>query len=284
MIGGMGDATSAPSDFDLLAAVRAGDRAALDTLVTRYEPRVLRFGMTMCHDVEDARDVLQDTFMAMVRSLDGFRADASLSTWLYAIAHHACLKKRRRRQSAPRQVSSLEALAPHERERMAAPGPDPEQAAATGERQARLRAAIRALDPAQRAVLLLRDIEGVTAPDAARALGLSVAAVKSRLHRARAAVRTAFVTAGEAPPAATGCPDIAADFSRHLEGDLSAAACAALEAHLASCPSCRASCDALKEALGACRASALPTVPATTQQRVREAVHACLVTVAPPAR
>lgn len=287
MIDGMGETLVTPSDRDLLAAVRDGDATALDVLVTRYEPRLFRFGMTMCHDVEDARDVLQDTLMAMVRSLKTYRAESSLSTWLYAIAHHACLRKRRRRQGAPKHLASLEALEPHDRDRMATNAPNPEDAAAAGEMRTALYAAIRALPPAQRVVLLLRDVEGLSAPDAAAALGLSVAAVKSRLHRARLAVREALaprdLAAGARAAGARGCPDVLTSLSKHLEGDLSAETCASLEAHLSACPSCQSACDSLKAALGACRASALPVVPASTQRRVREALRACLADEVPVA-
>jgi RNA polymerase sigma-70 factor, ECF subfamily len=284
---GMGDPLPVPTDRELVAAVRAGDEAALDALVARYETRVFRFGLTMCHDVEDARDALQDTLLAMVRSLNTYRGESSLSTWLYAIAHHACLRKRRRRQGAPTHLASLEALEPHDRDRMAAPAPNPEDAAAAGEMRTALHAAIRGLPPAQRAVLLLRDVEGLTAPDAAEALGLSVAAVKSRLHRARLAVREALAPgdlAAQATPFGTrGCPDVLTSLSKHLEGDLSAELCASLEAHLSTCGSCRTACESLKAALGACRASPLPVVPAATRRRVREAVRACLAAEVPGA-
>jgi RNA polymerase sigma-70 factor (ECF subfamily) len=269
----------------LLDAARSGDRDALDALVTRYEPHVYRFGMTMCHDAEDARDVLQDTFLAMVRSLKTFRADSSLSTWLYTIAHHACVKRRRRRASAPRQVVSLEALEGTDRNRLASPGPNPEAAAVSNERRSALEAAIRSLEPAQRVVLLLRDFEGLSAPAAAKILGLSVTAVKSRLHRARAAVRAALTTpAGKRPPVPPGagqCPDVLAALSRYLEGDLTASDCAAMEAHLGECASCRTTCESLRQVLAGCRASPVPEVPPATRDRLREAIRACLAVEAP---
>jgi RNA polymerase sigma-70 factor (ECF subfamily) len=268
----------------LLDAARWGDRDALDALVTRYEPHVYRFGLTMCHNEDDARDVLQDTLLAMVRSLNSFRADSSLSTWLYAIAHHACLKRRRRRASAPRHVESLETLDESQRDRLPAPGPSPEAAAAAHETHAALDDAIRALDPAQRVVLLLRDVEGLSAPAAAEALGLSVAAVKSRLHRARLAVRAALAPLLARPPAsprADHCPDVLAVLSRHLEGDLSTQDCAAMESHIERCPSCRTACASLRQVLAMCRTSPVPDVPAATRDRLREAIGVCLATELP---
>lgn len=274
------DEAPSVTERGLLDAARAGDRDALDVLVTRYEPHVYRFGMTMCHNEDDAREVLQDTLLAMVRSLKTFRADSSLSTWLYAIAHHACLKRRRRPASAPRQVVSLEALGGAERNRLASSAPGPDATALSRERQAALEAAIRGLDPAQRVVLLLRDVEGLSAAAAAEALGLSVAAIKSRLHRGRLAVRAALAPLLGAPTPTSGradhCPDVVAVLSRHLEGDLSAQDCAAMESHIEGCPSCRAACASLRQVLAMCRASPAPDVPASTRDRLREAIGACL--------
>lgn len=276
----MEDARTA-AEGTLLDAARSGDRDALDALVTRYEPHVYRFGLTMCRDAEDAREVLQDTFLAMVRSLKTFRADSSLSTWLYAVALHACMRRRRRRASAPRQVASLEALDGADLGRLASPAPNPEVAAVSHERHAALEAAIRSLDPAQRVVLLLRDVEGLSAPAAAEVLGLSVAAVKSRLHRARVTVRAALAPLlGTRPPPvsprAGRCPDVLAALSRHLEGDLSTGDCAAMETHLESCPSCRTECDSLRQVLASCRASSAPDVPASTRARLREVLRTCM--------
>jgi RNA polymerase sigma-70 factor, ECF subfamily len=263
----------------LLDAARSGNRDALDALVTRYEGHVYRFGLTMCHDAEDARDVLQDTLMSMARSLGNFRADSSLSTWLYTIANRACLKRRRRRVSAPRHVVSLETLDGVQRDQLAAPGLNPEAAAVAHETQAALDKAIRALEPAQRAVLLLRDVEGLSAPAVGEALGLSVPAVKSRLHRARLAVRAALAPAlGKVPLTAPAeqCPDVLTALSRHLEGDLSAQQCADMEAHIEGCRSCRTACESVRQVLAMCRSSEVPIVPASTRNRLREAIRSCV--------
>lgn len=273
--------TETESDEALLNAAREGDREALDALVARYEPRVYRFGLSLCRDSDDADDVLQDTFLSMVRSLRNYRGDASLSTWLFAIAHHACLKKRRRRKFSPKTVESIEALSPAEQNSLAAPTASPEASAITGELQRSLQTAIGALDATQREVLLLRDVEGLTAPDTARLLGLSVAAVKSRLHRARVAVRAALApilpTTGTVPPSSTcvRCRDIALAFSKHLEGDLSQADCAEMEAHMTQCTACKSLCASLQQVLALCR-SAAPEVPLSTQRALRDSIRACM--------
>lgn len=269
-----------PTDDALLRAARGGDRDALDALITRYEPRVYRFGLGMCRDTDDAQDVLQDTFLSMVRSLATFRAESSLSTWLYAIAHHACLKKRRRRASSPPSVDSLDALAPAVRDGLASPAATPEELLAGDELHGTLQAAIGALDSAQREVLLLRDVEGLTAPETAKVLGVSVAAIKSRLHRARLAVRETLapiLSPLRAPDVDGHCRTLLTNFSRHLEGDLSAATCADMEAHLATCPGCQAACASLEEALALCR-TLVHAPPTATQDAVRQAIRTCLDT------
>jgi len=84
------------TDSTVLDAARAGDARALEMLLERHQAQVYRFGLKMCRDPEDAKDVLQDTLLAMARSVRDFRGASSISTWLYAIARSFCIKKRRR--------------------------------------------------------------------------------------------------------------------------------------------------------------------------------------------
>jgi len=182
--------SDSPSDERLLAAARSGDRQALETLLERHQPRVYRFGMKMCRDPEDAKDVLQDTLFAMARGVRAFRGASSLSTWLYTIARSFCIKMRRRGKSAPDAARALGGADPIEASLpAAASAPDDELAGKRVEQV--LARSIAALDPMYREVLLLRDVEGLTAPEVADVLGVTVQAVKSRLHRARLLVREA---------------------------------------------------------------------------------------------
>jgi RNA polymerase sigma-70 factor (ECF subfamily) len=80
---------------------------AIEELLRRYQSRIYQFGMKMCGEPEDAKDVLQDTLLTMSRSLRSFRRDSSLSTWLYTIARSLCLKKRRKSKFAPAEEVSL---------------------------------------------------------------------------------------------------------------------------------------------------------------------------------
>jgi RNA polymerase sigma-70 factor (ECF subfamily) len=271
---------SAPSDEVLLAAARAGDKQALETLLERHQERVYRFGMKMCRDPEDAKDVLQDTLLAMARGVRDFRGASSISTWLYTIARSFCIKKRRRSQFAPEDERSLETDLAAEAKQLAAHGADPGEALAGKEVERALERAIAALEPSYREVLVLRDVEGLTAPEVAEVLGVSVQAVKSRLHRARLEVRervAPLLGVELQPPASTTCPDVLLMFSQHLEDEISAHQCAEMERHLERCGRCRGTCDSLKRTLALCRtAGPSVPVPAAVQASVKGALRAFL--------
>jgi RNA polymerase sigma-70 factor (ECF subfamily) len=274
------------SDPDLLESARAGDEAALEELLRRHQARIYRFGMKMCRDPEDASDVLQDTLLAMARGIRDFRGASSLATWLYTVTRSFCIKKRRKSKFAPAVEESLEAIPASEREGLQGGVRDPEEDLAGREVKDALDHAIGALEPMYREVLVLRDVEGLTAAEVGEVLGLGVEAVKSRLHRARVAVRGALGPLLGAPSAApsTDCPDILTTFSRHLEGDIDPALCARMEEHLERCPHCRGTCDSLKRTLALCRDSGAPEVPDDVQEAVRLAVRRFLDQGPPPAK
>lgn len=266
------------TDEELIAAARAGDRRAIERLLERHHAAVYRFGRKMCGEEEDAKDVLQETLFAAARSLPEFRGASSVSTWLYTIARSFCVKKRRRSKFAPAAVESLDASdLPRE---VADPSRTPEEAAEGKQLRHALDQAIAALEPAYREVLVLRDVEGLPANEVAQVMGLTVEAVKSRLHRARLQLRdrvAPLLTLPADPAAASaGCRDVVEAFSRRLEGDIDGRDCAELEAHLATCPACRGRCDAFKETLALCKRSGAEPVPPEVARSVRTAVHAFL--------
>ncbi len=268
------------NDEMLLEAVRTGDRGALDELLTRHQPRVYRFGLQMCRDSEDAKDVLQETLLAVARNVKDFRGASSVSTWLYTIARSFCIKKRRRSKFAPEREEPLDLGPEGEAARIADPGRAPDESLAGRQIESALERAIGELEPMYREVLVLRDLEGLTAPEVAEVMGLTVEAVKSRLHRARLAVREKVApllgVPGAAAPLASACPDVVGLFSRHLESEISSDVCAEMERHLAACPQCRARCDSLKRTLVLCQSSPAPEVPQPVQQSVREALRRLL--------
>jgi RNA polymerase sigma-70 factor (ECF subfamily) len=269
-----------PSDEQLLAAARQGDASALETLLLRYQPHLYRFGLRMCGNVEDAGDVTQESLISMARSLGDFRGESSVSSWLYSIARRFCIKKRRRSKFAPARVESLDGPETGPVQRLADPALNPEQTAANQELATALTRAIDALDPSQREVLVLRDVEGLSAPEVARVLGTSVDAVKSRLHRARVAVRQELLPVLGHPavdtPRGELCPDVLTLFSQHLEGEIDPGVCAAMEAHLAQCGRCRGVCESLKRTLAVCRQLPTPDVPVSLASSIKAAIQSFL--------
>ena len=274
-----GDVARTATDDELLSAARDGDTAALETLLVRYQPHLYRFGFRMCGNAEDAGEVAQESLIAMARSLSDFRGDSSVSSWLYTIARRFCLKKRRRSKFAPAGEEALDGANDTARG-LTDPAPSPEQMAANEELGSALARAIDALDPPQREVLVLRDVEGLPAAEVARVLEISVEAVKSRLHRARAAVREMLAPVlGSAPVRtrqAPTCPDVLTLFSQHLEGDIDPGVCATMEAHLERCQHCRDACESLRRTLAVCRQLPTPQDPAPLAASLRSAIQTFL--------
>jgi RNA polymerase sigma-70 factor (ECF subfamily) len=268
------------SDAELLAAARQGDAAALEALLVRYQPHLYRFGLRMCGNVEDAGDVAQESLISMARALGDFRGDSSVSSWLYTIARRFCIRKRRRSKFAPPREESLDAPGTEAVQRLADPAPGPEEQATNRELATVLTHAIDALDPSHREVLVLRDVEGLSAPEVAKILGVSVDAVKSRLHRARVAVRQELAPVFARPaiesPRGAMCPDVLTLFSQHLEGEIDPSVCAAMEAHLTQCSHCRHTCESLRRTLAMCRQLPTPEVPASIAASIRAAIRTFL--------
>jgi len=174
----------------LVSAAKAGDVAAFEELVNRYERKIFRLAQNITQNREDAEDVMQDAFLKSFAHLGDFQGDSRFYTWLVRIAVNEALMKLRKRR--PDQVSldeSIETendLMPREVEDW---GPTPEQRYAQTELHEILSDVIGSLDPAFRIVFLLRDLEELSTEETAQLLGLSVPAVKSRLLRARLKLR-----------------------------------------------------------------------------------------------
>lgn len=171
-----------------------GDGAeAFDRLYRDHVDRIYRFAQRLCGQVEDAQDLVQDTFLNAYRGLDQFRGDAQVSTWLYRIAARACLRLRRKRKGEPDRELSLEEFIPTSegefRLQIPTDGLTPEEALENKELRRALHQAIQKLPNKYRVVLVLRDMEGLTAKEVGVIMGLNERAVKSRLHRARLFVR-----------------------------------------------------------------------------------------------
>ncbi|MCB9610970.1 MAG: sigma-70 family RNA polymerase sigma factor [Sandaracinus sp.] len=170
---------------DLLRQAREGDPDAMQALLSRLSPSVHRHGLALCRHEADAMEVLQDTLLAVASKLGKLEHDAALSSWVFALARTAC---NRRRRNLEDRVTKVELDASSEPDRGATPE-EKLEAARVGRTIAR---ALCSLPQAHREVLVLRELVGLSAEDAAARLEVSVAAFKSRLHRARAALREAF--------------------------------------------------------------------------------------------
>ncbi len=187
--------TLKPSDAELVARAKLGDLAAFEALTSRYEQRVYSLAMRMLRQEQDAEDVTQQTFLSALENLNGFRGEASFSTWLLRIAAHAALKVIRKRKGLD--TVSLEEATESQDENGAIPHPEyiadwrqsPEELVQRNETRRLLDGALAQLDEKHRLVFLLRDVEGLSVKETAEALGLSEANVKVRLLRARLQLR-----------------------------------------------------------------------------------------------
>ena len=265
------------TEAQLIERAKGGDGDALGALVERHQGRVYRFCMKLCRDHADAEDVLQETFLALARTISDFRGDASLSTWLYAVARSFCIKKHRRLRPT---TSLADAGGTDETDgpALSTDAPTPDAILEGREVELAVERALRSLEPEAREVLLLRDMEGCSAAEVADVLGISVAAVKSRLHRARLQLRERVhglgaVEGAENVASDQSCPDVMMLYSKHLEDEVSPAVCAELAEHVADCARCHGACESLKRVLSVCqRQPDQVPVPAKLQQSVRTAL------------
>jgi RNA polymerase sigma-70 factor (ECF subfamily) len=169
-----------PGDADLLRRAGAGDRHAFERLLTRHGDALFRFATRTCGSDREAEDAVQDGLLSAWKGAGTYRGESSARTWLFQVVIHACRRRHRRRAGEPErhaEVEEAEALSSGERaadDRLA----DRQVGAA-------MEQALAALGEEAREVLVLRDVEGLSGEEAASALGLSLAAMKSRLHRAR---------------------------------------------------------------------------------------------------
>jgi RNA polymerase sigma-70 factor (ECF subfamily) len=175
----------------LLSAAQAGDVSALNALVRTHQHGVYRYGLTVCRTTEDAEDAVQETIWAATRAIKSFRGSASsIVAWLFTIVRRECLRLIDRHRRAPVGLAGDE-------DSISSGELGPEDALETSEQGKALAAALADLEPAHREVLLLRDVQEWTAPEAAEHLGISVDALKSRLHRARAQLRARLCSSGD---------------------------------------------------------------------------------------
>ena len=175
------------SDSELVDRAKAGDRDAARQLVERYQRRILGVVIGMVRNPEDAREVVQETFVRAFRNLEGFKGDSSFYTWLYRIAVNQAIDLQRRESKRP--SSEYDETQPLGEAAMAfggkTTGDDPFQAVRNRELGRKIFDAIDDLTPDHRAVILLREIEGLSYEEISESLDCSLGTVMSRLHYAR---------------------------------------------------------------------------------------------------
>jgi RNA polymerase sigma-70 factor (ECF subfamily) len=175
------------SDGALVEASRRGDREAFRELVERHFRRVLAVASGMLRSPEDAKDVAQETFIKAYRSLASFKGDSTFYTWLYRITVNLCIDQQRRQG---RVAAAIEPAATGGEDAAGEwqggnPGPDPFERVRQRELGAHMRAALDELTPEHRAVILLREIEGLSYEEISHVMQCAKGTVMSRLHYAR---------------------------------------------------------------------------------------------------
>src|ERR671939_535816 len=175
-------------DARLVAALRQGDETAFARLVEQYHGPLLRLARLYVADSAAAEDVVQETWLGLLRGLDRFEGRASLKTWLF----HILVNRARTRAVRDGRTIPFSTLVDLETETVESAADLPEERLLVGELVERVRAAVAALPPAQREVVTLRDVEGWTADEVCRLLDLSDANQRVLLHRGRSKVRAAL--------------------------------------------------------------------------------------------
>jgi RNA polymerase sigma-70 factor (ECF subfamily) len=196
-----------PSDTELVKSAKAGDANAFGELVERNEAKIYGLCLKMLGNQEDAEDCLQEVFIKAFKALPGFREEARFSTWLYRIAYNESLMRIRKKTldtvSLDRPVELDEGDVTRD---LADWTTDPRADMMNSELSDVLVRHVNELDPDNRIVFLMRDVHGMSTGDTAEALGLSVPAVKSRLHRARLFLRqrlSDYFDSGKTPDGTT---------------------------------------------------------------------------------
>jgi RNA polymerase sigma-70 factor (ECF subfamily) len=170
----------ATDDLTLVELARTGDRAAFRQLVERHQQRAFRLALGILRNRADAEDVCQEAFLRAYHGLGSFAADAQFFTWLYRIVVNLCIDQRRKQRVVVGELDERTVAAPEER-----PGFDPRRRLEDRRLGASIGDALERLSPAHRRVIVLREVEGLSYREIARAVGCSIGTVMSRLFHAR---------------------------------------------------------------------------------------------------
>ena len=184
----------AKNDQDCVQRVQAGETDAFEPLVRRHEKKIYNLLYRWLGDRDEAAEAAQEVFLSAYRSLKKFRGDASFSTWLYRIAVNHAKDRRKNLNSMRQRMVPLETADPDGDggpvAKISHPGPDPAQDAEQKEVQVRVQQALNRLDADDALLILLRDLQDGSYDEIVQVLGIPIGTVKSRLHRARQALKT----------------------------------------------------------------------------------------------
>jgi RNA polymerase sigma-70 factor (ECF subfamily) len=193
----MTQTTSVQDDRELLARAQAGDMSAFESLVSRHEEKVYGLALRMTRSEADAAEITQDTFLSAYQHLAEFRGESAFGSWVHRIAANNALMRLRRQKVLD--IVSDEVAGPEFTDRGSlAEGPDSDWSKRADDKVLddelgrAIQAATDALPEGYREVFLLKDVEGLSYEEISEMVGISVPAVKSRLHRARLALREAI--------------------------------------------------------------------------------------------
>lgn len=176
------------NELELIEKAQEGNKQALAELVKKYEQTVFNFAFKICRNKERAEHTMQETFLSMVKNITQFSGKSKLSTWLYTVVSNHCLMlARSNKKYGYTSLDDDEALI--DEKSVADWDVTPEKVTENNELKVMLDEAIQKLPPDYRVVFLLRDVEGLSTEETGKVTNLSVPAVKSRLHRARAFLR-----------------------------------------------------------------------------------------------
>jgi RNA polymerase sigma-70 factor, ECF subfamily len=177
------------SDADCVRRIQHGDADAFEILVRRHEKTIFNLVYRMLGDYDDAAEVSQEVFLSAYRAIGQFRGDANFSTWLYRIALNHATTRRRSVNSRLHRTTTIEDM-----ELIRDSQPGPAETLEKKEMQERVQLALNKLEPEDATVILLRDLQDVSYDEVARMLEIPVGTVKSRLHRARQALKSLLAT------------------------------------------------------------------------------------------
>ncbi len=187
-------------DERLIKKLKRGDEAAFAIMVRQNQGRIFSLCFRMLGNAAEAEDIAQDVFVKCFLAIGGFRGDSQLGTWLYRIAINLCknrlkyLGRRHYKSRSPLDKVPERAFEPEQggTRTVGETAPRPDEALEGHRAESRIQRALATVDPAYRELLVLRDIEGLTYQEIVEITDLAIGTVKSRLHRARAALRQAY--------------------------------------------------------------------------------------------